>query len=170
VATGIVAGLIAALAVVGLALSSRSEAEPPPAPPSVITFAQQEELEPQAQEQPSGFAESEHPLSNRTVEDLLAGVIDARKRDDRAWLARSLSSTTSRKNLTQDDLHTAFRQFLWVSVSRLWMRVETAWAERKYTVTYDGEGARATFEVGGALGEVWFDFVRVGDGWFFAGI
>jgi hypothetical protein len=167
---GVAAGLIGAVAVVGLALPSRSEAEPPPAPPRDITVTQQEEPEPQKPEQPLGIPESEHPTSNRTVEDLLAGVIDARKRDDRAWLARSLSSTALRGKLTQDDLHTAFRQFLWGSVSRLWLSVETAWAEREYTVTYDGETARATFDVGGALGEVWFDFVKIGDGWFFAGI
>jgi hypothetical protein len=177
---GLIAGMTALAGVIGLALfQQESQADPAPvaveAPvPHAASPADkavpESEPEPAKPEQPKSVQESEHPITNRTVEDLLAGVMEAREREDRAWLARVIESTAGHAELTWPDWHTAHRQFLWVSVSRLWLRVTAAWNERAYTVSYDGDSARATFEVGGALGQVWFDFVRVGDGWYFQGV
>ncbi len=175
---GLIAGVAALAGVIGLALfQQESNADPAPVDtPAPIHRAGSPpeeaapEPEPAKPEQPKSVQESEHPITNRTVEDLLAGVMEARAREDRAWLARVIESTAGKEELTWPDWHTAHRQFLWISVSRLWLQVTSAWNERAYTVSYDGDSARATFEVGGAMGQVWFDFVRVGDGWYFQGV
>jgi hypothetical protein len=175
---GLIAGIAAIAGVIGLALFQQDSKAAPPAAasgaPVQRTAAPAEEAAPEPEPAKPGQSKSvpepEHPITNRTVEDLLAGVMDARKREDRAWLARVLESTVGKEELSWPDWHTAHRQFLWISVSRLWVRVAGAWDERAYAVTYEGDTARATFDVGGALGQVWFDFVRVGDGWYFQGV
>ena len=163
---GLIAAAFACIGVVALALpkdSGAHQSEAMPAAPTELAQA----IEPQT---PRRVNESPATMTNATVEDLLQGVIDARQREDRAWLARTLESTAGKIELSDEDWHTAHRQFLWSSVSRLWSRVTEAWNARGYTVSYDGNSARANFDVGGALGEVWFDFIRIGDAWYFQGI
>lgn len=162
---GLIAAILACAGVVVLALprGEARQAVPPPLPAPELA----QSIGPMV---PKTVAESPYAITNATVEDLLAGVMDARQRQDRAWLARALESTCGRNALTEEDWHTAHRQFLWGSVSRLWSRVTDAWNTRSYTVSHDGNTARASFEVGGAPGEISFEFVRIGSAWYFRGV
>lgn len=172
VAVGIVAGALAAAGIFALTLASRGVAaevplvDPPRTamqqPDPVPVPVQDNNVSPPAAESPDRF-------SNNSVEDLLAGVFPAIERGDRNWLARTLASTHGR-TLTEDDLHAAYRNFLWRSATPLWNKLRAAWDERAYDVSYDGEFATVAFHVGGAAGTISYNFCRVGDGWHFAGI
>jgi hypothetical protein len=166
---GLIAAAIACAGVVVLALPGGSGAQRA-APEETLPAPQAELAQALGTSSPKSVSESPYAITNATVEDLLAGVIDARQRQDRAWLARTLESTSGKAELSEEDWHTAHRQFVWGSVSRLWTRVSEAWNAREYTVSYEGNSARASFHVGGALGDLWFDFVRIGDAWYFRGI
>ncbi len=168
VVLGGIAGVVALAGAVALTVLDRNAPVPRAIAPSA-TPAQQAPPTQGTQQVAPPAAPSTHPFNNSSVETLLDGTFKARERSDRAWLARALLSTAGRQQLNQDDLHAAHRQFLWVNVERIWLRLAQAWAGNSYSVTYDDTRAHATFKVGGALGEVRIDFTRVGNGWYFEG-
>ncbi|MCC7509175.1 MAG: hypothetical protein IT464_07345 [Planctomycetes bacterium] len=172
VAVGIVAGMLAAAGIFALTLASRGVAAEVPVAHAPATAIQQPDPAPAAPEGPNvspPAPESAERFSNNSVEDLLAGVFPAIERGDRNWLARTLESTHGR-GLTEDDLHAAYRNFLWRSAAPLWSRLRAAWDARAYDVSYEGDSATVAFHVGGAAGTITYNFCRVGNGWHFAGI
>ena len=114
--------------------------------------------------------ESEWPMENATVIDLMSGILQARDRADRAWLARTMESTSAKESLVEDDLLAAYRQYLWKSTDGLWGKVSQAWQARTYEVDEDGDKAELVLQVEGSLGEVRLPFVRIDGAWYFAGI
>ena len=115
-------------------------------------------------------AESEWQVTNLTIEDLVAGILLARQREDRAWLARTMESTAGKPSLVEDDLRAAFRQYLWHSTDGLWGKVSHAWTERSYEVVAEGDKAQLVMTVGGNLGQLVLPFVRIDGAWYYAGI
>ncbi|MCC6465048.1 MAG: hypothetical protein IT463_06880 [Planctomycetes bacterium] len=114
--------------------------------------------------------DSEVRMTNLNPIDLMSGTLEARQRGDQAWLARAMASTAGKTQLVQDDLLTAYRQFLWRSASGLWSKIEGAWAQRAYQLEEEGDAATLVFEVGGAMGQLRVSFVKIGEAWYFAGM
>ncbi len=109
-------------------------------------------------------------MENATVIDLMSGILQARDRADRAWLARTMESTSAKESLVEDDLLAAYRQYLWKSTDGLWGKVSQAWQARTYEVDEDGDKAELVLQVEGSLGEIRLPFVRIDGAWYFAGI
>lgn len=176
--SGVAGWFAAAVAVAGMLLiaapaeqPARGEARPQPSP----CAAQASPAEAPVPEAPvpDGLLpvpDSEVRLTNLNPIDLMSGTLEARQRGDQAWLARAMASTAGKEQLVQDDLLTAWRQFLWRSASGIWSKIEGAWAQRTYRLEEEGDTATLICEVGGSLGEMRVSFVKIGDAWFFAGM
>lgn len=113
--------------------------------------------------------EPEVPVANASVEDLLSGTLAAIDREDRAWLARTLESTAGRE-LTEDDLHAAYRQFLWRSATPMWDNIRHAWESGDFEFTEQDQAAELILRMGGALREMRLKLVRLDGAWCYAGI
>lgn len=146
-----IAGILALTLNTGEHSSAGMHADDPPHTPTEVSFA----------------APSSEP--NPDVESLISGIIDARQRKDRDALARALARTAGKTAPSEEDKHAAYRYFLWGSVDRLWTRIEDAWSEESYVISYDDDMAFAIFKTGGALGEVRLDFERHGNSWYWSG-
>jgi hypothetical protein len=164
----IVAAAAAVVGVVGivlLATQGEGEAAPAPAPQAQVKYAQ-ENPAPEPNLSPPA-PEPETPLTNSSIEDLVGGTLDAIQREDRAWLARTMESTSNR-DLTEDDLLAAYRQFLWRSAQPMWARVRAAWQAGAWRVEQDADAGRIFLDVGGALGEMRLELVKINNGWHYA--
>jgi hypothetical protein len=111
--------------------------------------------------------ESTHALTNQSPLALLEGIFDARKRGDRAWLARTLESTAGKAALTEDDCHAAWRNYLWHP--ELWDKLEAAHRELPAVIVEEGDQAKVNFEVGGAAGTMFVLFKRINGAWYLVG-
>lgn len=103
---------------------------------------------------------------NATVEGLVEGILEARRQQDRAWLAGALARMANKATPSDEDLHAAYRGFLWDSMDRFWARIDKAWKDETYAVQQDSDSARVVFKTGGALGEVALNFERHNDCWY----
>lgn len=112
--------------------------------------------------------DSEVPRTQGNVTDLMLGMIAACERNDQAWLARTMQEKADREFLTEDDLHDAHRQFTWRSIRPYWTRIEAAWNAREYVLTEGDESAVMVLQVGGSLGEITLNFIRIEGNWYFA--
>lgn len=112
-------------------------------------------------------AESTHVMTNQTPLALIEGIFDARRRNDLAWLARTLESTAGKADLTEDDCHAAWRNYLWVP--ELWDRMEAAHRESPAVIVEQGDEARVSFEVGGNAGTLFVVLRRVNGAWYLLG-
>ena len=112
---------------------------------------------------PPVVAESVQTLRLSTPQETLLGVLDARKRGDRAYLARACSYTAGKATINQADLNRANRQFL---KGPGWDKIEKANAEDKVTYVEDGDTARAIAEVGGDMGQMMIKMCRIGGVWY----
>ncbi len=140
------------------------------AAPAVKAAAKPEEPEPMLKPlgDPSPLAEeSAHPLTQATPEALLAGIFLARARGDQAWLARTLESLAGQASLTQDNLATAWRNYLWQP--EMWDKLEAAHKQQPAEVFVEGDMARVTFEVGGAAGTMFMLLKRINGAWYLTG-
>ena len=113
--------------------------------------------------------EPELPVASSSVEELIQGTLDAIERDDRAWLARTMESTSGRE-LTEDDLHAAYRQFLWRSAAPMWDNIRHAWESSDFEVAEQDQTAELVLRMGGALGEMRLKLVRLDGAWCYAGV
>lgn len=139
-------------------------------PPAPVERPLQPDPEPEKPFVSPEAAESEFPRLNRTVLDVMEGMWLARERNDLAWLARTLESTARKDKLNEDDLHAAHRQFTWRSTDAMWAKARESWINQTYEVVDNGDTAELVLQVGGAMGEMRFQFVRINDGWYFAHI
>jgi hypothetical protein len=112
-------------------------------------------------------AEAPPMQGNESIEQLIAGVINARQRDDRVWLARTLYSVPMGAEPEDVHLLRAYRYFLSGSAGPLWQRVEDAWLRQAYSIQHEGEIASVEFETGGSLGSLTLRFIQAGQGWYF---
>jgi hypothetical protein len=112
-------------------------------------------------------AESSVPMANDSPLALFEGIIAAREREDRAWLARTLESTAGKASITEDDCHAAWRNYLWEPA--LWNRIAAAHRESPAQVSIEGEVARVSVNVGGNAGEYYMLFKRVNGAWYLLG-
>lgn len=171
IAVGLMAGVLALGGVVALALmGSRSEPEaqtPSGQPAAEVTLAQQ--LPPEEPNISPPAAEPETEVRNGSIEDLLRGTLEALVREDRAWLARTLASTAGR-DLTEDDLHAAYRQFLWRSAQPMWARVRSAFEAGNWRISEDADAGELILETGGALGEMRIELKKIDGSWHYAGV
>jgi hypothetical protein len=167
------AGLLAAAATVWLVFLPARAEEPAP-----ISEHHGLELRLPAQQSPNqaaptpeeiGVEESAVLITNTAPADLIEGILQARDRSDRAWLARTLASTAGKALITEVDLHAANRQYLTSSSKWIWTAVEAAWQAHDYTVIEKGETAEVNFKAGSSLGELTIVLVRFGECWFYAG-
>lgn len=111
--------------------------------------------------------ESTHVLTQQTPLALIEGIFDARKRGDRAWLARTLESTAGKAALTEDDCHAAWRNYLWHP--ELWDKLEAAHRELPAVIVEEGDTAKVNFEVGGAAGTMFVLLKRINGAWYLVG-
>lgn len=166
-------GALAAAATVWLVLSpARAEAPKPEATPPVLELRiPTQEVAQHSARTPEeiGVEESPIALTNAAPADLIEGILQARERADKAWLARTLASTAGKALITDVDLHAANRQYLTSSSKWIWTAVQTAWQAHDYTVIEKGETAEVRFKAGSSLGELTIVLVRIGECWFCAG-
>mgnify|MGYP001167226075 CR=1 FL=1 len=140
-------------------------AEAPEQKPAVEYTAGQPAPEPNL---PPPAPEPEMPVTNGSIESLVQGTLDAITRGDRAWLARSMESTSGRP-LTEDDLLAAYRQFLWRSAQPMWARVRAGFEGGAWRTEDNGDKGRIILDVGGALGEMRLELVKIDNAWHYAG-
>ncbi|MCB9892875.1 MAG: hypothetical protein H6839_00330 [Planctomycetes bacterium] len=166
-------GVAVLAAIAGTILIALPGAKPVTAPEPVKSPVQTAPL-PLSEPAPGNVSppapEPEMEVSNLTIEDLVSGILAARLRQDRAWLARTMESTAGKPSLVEDDLLAAYRQYLWHTTDGLWGRVGHAWTERAYEVVEDGDRAQLVLTVGGSLGQLILPFVRIDGAWYYAGI
>lgn len=117
---------------------------------------------------PSPLAEdSTFVMTNQTPLALIEGIFDARRRNDKAWLARTLESTQGKAQLCEDDCNAAWRNYLWVP--ELWDRMEASHKETPAIISEDGDIARVSFEVGGNAGVLFVQLKRINGAWYLLG-
>lgn len=148
--------------------SASGQAAPAPIP-ALAAPTPEPEPEPVRPPDQVGIEESPVPLTQASVPELLTGVFAAIERDDRAWLARTCESLTTKPMLSEVDGLDAHRIFLWRSMAPRWRKLRAAFEANLYDLSLDGDRARVVFEVGGNLGQDALDFVRVNGRWCFAG-
>jgi len=110
-------------------------------------------------------AESATPIRRATPEDVLAGLLDARVRQDFAYLARLQVSTTVKPQLDHLDTDKAQRDFGGPDEPRTWDKVKAASDAGTITWTFEADRAVAVVPAGPALGSITLHFTRKADGW-----
>jgi hypothetical protein len=110
-------------------------------------------------------AESAVALTAASPRALLDGVLRARQRGDRAWLARSLDSCADAPTLTSTEISVAWLRFEWPEAERLWDRIAAAEAAGIASIEIEAQRATATWNVGGAVGGLSLAFVQKNGTW-----
>ncbi len=111
--------------------------------------------------------ESTTVLTNQSPLGLIEGIFLARTRDDKAWLARTLESTSGKSEITEDDCNAAWRNYLWVP--ELWDRMEAAHRKSPAVIEEQGDVARVSFDVGGNAGVLYVQFKKINGAWYLLG-
>ena len=155
-----------ACAVLVVVRGDNGSAEAPlPDKPAVEYTTEQPAPEPNL---PPPAPEPEMPVTNDSIESLVQGTLEAIRREDRAWLARTMESTNGRP-LNEDDLLAVYRQFLWRSAQPMWARVRAGFEAGTWRAEDDGDKGRIILDVGGALGEMRLELVKIDNVWHYAG-
>lgn len=115
---------------------------------------------------PAPVAESSTPIRRATPEDLLAGLFDARAREDLAYLARLTVSPMVKPQLDTLDESNAYLAYVWKSGSRRWDLVKAAFDANTIVWDHSPDKATAIVPAGPSLGSLPLTFVRLADGWY----
>lgn len=134
---------------------------PPPADPGASPAPRGEPLG----EPPVPVAEPDQAPDRSSPEAVLRSILAGRARQDLPYLARCEAVTAEKAQLDSLDAARAWRFYCMNARKPYWDRIEGALESGQVTFTEDGDGATATFEVGGALGTLDLRFAKIGGNW-----
>ncbi len=106
----------------------------------------------------------EHDRSSPVL--VLKSVLAGRESKDLPFLARCEAVTAGKRHLDQRDEARAWRYFCMKSIQPFWDKIEEALESGQANFAENGTGATASFEVGGALGRVELQFVKIAEKWY----
>ena len=116
-------------------------------------------------EPPPPVADAEVTPDCSTPEKLLHAILDGRANENLPLLARLYSDVAEKAQLDKLDTARAWRDFCMPSMHAYWDRVEHALDEGLVTFETADTTARARIDMGGSLGTVTLNLIKVTDAW-----
>jgi hypothetical protein len=98
-------------------------------------------------------------------EAALRSILEGRARGDLPFLARCGSSTAGKPRLDKEDAHEAHNTYCRKAMDPFWSRVRAALDDNRAIITIDGDAAKVSLDVGGAMGSIDLLFTRIYGHW-----
>lgn len=115
---------------------------------------------------PPLVAEPAEMPDRASPERVLRSMLAGRAAQDLPFLARCEAVTAEKAQLDSLDEARAWRHYCMKSIQPLWDKIEAALEDGAVEFTVDGDRATGKFDVGGAIGRIDLQFIKVAGDWY----